>query len=70
MLISVPSFIRIERGSDGSPCPQTKQGTCFAREPVDINISRSAAPKITVVTASRNDCDVRYSYDNICAKFY
>ena len=25
-LMSVPSFIRIERGSDRSPCPQTSQG--------------------------------------------
>ena len=29
MLMPVPSFIRIERGSDGGPCLQTKQGASF-----------------------------------------
>ena len=29
MLMSVPSFIRIERGSDVGPWPQTKQLTSF-----------------------------------------
>ena len=29
LFLSVPSFIRIERVSDGGPCPQTYQGASF-----------------------------------------
>ena len=58
--MSVPSFIRIERGSDG--------GT--ALKSVNINVSMSAAPKLALVPANRHDCDIKYSYVNVCAKFH
>ena len=41
--MSVPSFIRIERGSDGGRRLQTEQGAFFALKSVNINVSRSAA---------------------------
>ena len=31
----------------------------FARTPVDINVSMSAAPKLALVPASRYNCDVK-----------
>ena len=37
---------------------------------VNINVSRSAAPKLALVTASRYNCDVKKSYLNVCAKFH
>ena len=57
--MSVPSFIRIERGSDGAhdfklkkvPFPTLKKG--------NINVSRSAAPELALVPASRYNCDVK-----------
>ena len=30
----------------------------FARKPVNINVSSSAAPKLALVPANRYDCDV------------
>ena len=37
---------------------------------VNINVSRSAAPKPAFVPASRYTCDVKESYLNVCAKFH
>ena len=42
----------------------------FARKPGNINTSMSAAPKLALVPASRYDCDVTWSYHNVCAKFH
>ena len=42
----------------------------FARKPGNINTSRSAAPKLALVPASRYYCDVNWSYHNVCAKFH
>ena len=42
----------------------------FARKPVHINVSGSAAPKLAFVPASRYNCDVALSYVNVCAKFH
>ena len=42
----------------------------FARETGNINISMFAAPKLALVPASRNNCDVTWSYNNACAKFH
>ena len=35
-----------------------------------INVSRSAAPKLALVPASSNNCDIYESNVNICAKFH
>ena len=42
----------------------------FAKKPVNINITRSAATKLALVPASRYNCDVKYSYVNVCVKFH
>ena len=36
----------------------------------NINSSMFAAPKLALVPASRYDCDVTWSYHNVCAKFH
>ena len=42
----------------------------FGRKTGNINTSMFAAPKLALVPASRNYCDVTCSYQNACAKFY
>ena len=42
----------------------------FAIKSVNINVSRSAAPKLALVPVSRYYCDVNSSYLNECAKFH
>ena len=42
----------------------------FARKTGNINTSMFAAPKLALVPASRDNCDVTWSYHNACAKFY
>ena len=42
----------------------------FARKTGNINTSMFAAPKLALVPASRYNCDVTWSYNNACAKFY
>ena len=68
--MSVPSFIRIERGSDGAHDFKLNEVSLYARKPVDINVLRSAAPKLASVPASRYNCDVNLSNLNVYAKFH
>ena len=42
----------------------------FALKSVNINVSLCAAPKLSLVPASRYYCDVNWSYHNFCAKFH
>ena len=42
----------------------------FGRKTGNINTSMSAAPKLALVPASLNYCDVTWSYHNACAKFH
>ena len=44
----------------------------FARKPGNMNTytSMSAAPKLTLVPASHYNCNVNWSYHNVCAKFH
>ena len=42
----------------------------LGRKPGNINTSRSAAPKLALVPASRYYRDVTWSYHNVCAKFH
>ena len=67
--MSVPSFIRIERGSDGAHDFKLYNVPFFARIPMNFNVSRSAAPKLALVPASCYMCDVKQSYLKVCAKF-
>ena len=39
-------------------------------KPVNINVSRFAAPKLAHVPASRYNCDVKQSNLNVCVKFH
>ena len=42
----------------------------FAGKPANINVLRSAAPKLALVPASRYYCVVNKSNINVCAKFH
>ena len=42
----------------------------FAKKTGNINTSMFAAPKLALVPASHNYCDVTWSYYNVCAKFH
>ena len=41
-----------------------------ALKSVNINVSRSAAPTLSLVPASRYICDVKESNLNVCGKFH
>ena len=41
----------------------------YALKSVNINVSRSAAPKLALVPANRYNCDVKKLNLNVCAKF-
>ena len=41
-----------------------------ALKSVNVNVSRSAAPKLALVPASRYNCDEKESNLNVCAKFH
>ena len=41
-----------------------------ALKSVNLNVSRSAAPTLALVLASRYNCDVKESNLNVCAKFH
>ena len=66
----MPSFIKIERGSDGDLDFKYNKVPLFARKPGNINTLMSAAPKLALVPVSRYYCDVTWSYHNVCAKFH
>ena len=66
----VPSFIRIERGSDGAHDFENNKAPLFGRITGNINTSMSAALKLALVPASRYSCDVNLSYHNVGAQFY
>ena len=42
----------------------------FARKQGISNVSRSAAPELALVPASRYYCHVNWSNHNVCAKFH
>ena len=69
--MSVPSFIRIERGSDGGAHDFKHYNVpFFARKPVNFNVSRSAPLKQALVPGSCYMCDVKQSNLKVCAKFH
>ena len=70
MLMTVPSFISIERGSDGAHHYKPYNVPLFARKPVNFNVSRSAVPKLALVPASCYNCNIKQPNLNVCAKFY
>ena len=70
MLMSVPSFVRIERGSDGARDFKLYNVPLFAQKPLNSNVSRSVAPKLALVPASSYNCDIKQSNLYVCAKFH
>ena len=42
----------------------------LALKSVNINFSRSVAPKLALVPATRYNCDVKKSNMNVCAKIH
>ena len=42
----------------------------LAQKPVNFNVSRSAAPKLALVSASCYMCNVKQSNSKVCAKFH
>ena len=46
------------------------RGFFLLKNPVNINVSRCAVPKLGLVPANRYDCDIKLSYVNIFVKFY
>ena len=67
----VPSFIKIEIGSDGGPMTlNITRCHSFVRKTGNMNTSMFAAPKLALVPASRYYCDVTWSLHNVFAKFH
>ena len=66
----VPSFIRIERGSDWVHDFKYNNVPFVSKKIGNINTSMFAAPKLALVSGSRSYCDVTCSYHNVCAKFH
>ena len=54
----------------GAHAFKLKKGTFSYSKKVNINVSRSAAPELAPVPASRYNCDVKLSNRNVCAKFH
>ena len=54
----VLNLIRTERDSDGVHVFKLNKGLLFAKNPVNINVSRCAVPKLGLVPANRYDCDI------------
>ena len=42
----------------------------FAKKSGNINTLMFAAPKLALVPSSRYNCDVTWSFHNVCAKFH
>ena len=55
----MPSYIRIERGLNGGHDFKLNKVPVFALKSVNINVSRSAAPKLALMPANRYDCDIK-----------
>ena len=80
--MSVQSFIKIEKRSDGWTCPgHVLTHTCnkvliFEEmmgpllSPVNIKVSMSSAQKLALVSARRYKSGIKYSYVIVCAKFH
>ena len=66
----VLNLIRTERDSDGAHVFKLNKGLLFAKNPVNINVSRCAVPILGLMPANRYDCDIKLSYVNVCVKVF
>ena len=64
------SFIRNEKVQMGAHDFKLNKVSLFARKPGNINTSMPAVPKLALVPAILYNCDVNWSYHNVCAKFH
>ena len=64
----VPSFIRIKEVQMRAHDFKLNKVPFSALKSVNINVSRPAAPKLALVPASLNYCNVKESTLNVCAK--
>ena len=66
----VPSLLGLKEVQMGAHDFKLYNVPFFAQKPVNFNVSRSAAPILALVPASRYYCNVNWSYHNVCAKFH
>ena len=70
MLMSMPHLFGLKEVHIGAHDFKLYNVPIFARKLVNINVSRSAAPKLALVPASCYNCDVKQSNLNVSAKFH
>ena len=58
----MPSFSRIQIGSDGAHDFKHNKVPLFARKPGNVNVLRYPVPKLALVPGSRYNCDVNNSF--------
>ena len=56
--MSVPNKLGLKEAQNGAHDFKLKKVLLFARKPVDINVLRSATPKLALVPANRYNCDI------------
>ena len=68
--MNVPSLLGLKEVQMGAHDFKYNNVPLFARKPENSITSMSAAPKLALVPASSCNCDVNWSYHNVCAKFH
>ena len=66
----VPSSLGLKEVQMGTHDFKLKKVPFLARKPLNFNVSRSAAPQLSLVPASCYMCDVKHSNLKVCAKFH
>ena len=56
--MSVPNVLGLKEVQNGAHDFKLKKILLFARKPVNINVLRSATPKLALVPANRYNCDI------------
>ena len=56
--MSVPNVLGLKEVQNGTHYFKLKKVLLFARKPVNINVLRSATPKLALVPANRYNCDI------------
>ena len=57
--MSVPNLSGLIEVQMGAHVLKLNKVPLFAKKPVNVNVARSAAPKLAIVLASRYNCDVK-----------
>ena len=56
--MSVPNKLGLKEAQNRAHDFKLKKVLLFARKPVNINVLRSATPKLALVPANRYNCDI------------